>query len=92
MKSEEYLHILNLAAEVLKKGSGLNGFPAVVVEFSNAWKDAEINIRIKDEGAQQKYQDGIYEFSLNEPISKRQYESCVKHLEELIGRTKSFDE
>ena len=46
MKSEEFLHILNLMAEVLKKGSRLNGFPAAVAEFLNLWKEAETNILV----------------------------------------------
>lgn len=92
MKTEEYLHILMMTAQIQKKGCGMEGYPAVSVDISNGWKNAEMNIRIKDDGDQQRFYDGVYEFPLNEPTSRRHYEDCVKHLEELIEKTKSFGE
>lgn len=92
MKTEEYLHILTITAQIQRKGCGSDGYPAISVEISNGWRDAELSVRIKDEGYQQRFEDGIYVFPLNGPTSRRQYESCMRHLEELIEKTKGFGE
>ena len=91
MEEKELLGLLELALKIIKNDCNKPGTPYVEVTLSNY--GTNICFRVKDSGfiTELPY-DGIYEFDFDVPLSRRMYDSCKNHLQELSDRMKGFGE
>ena len=89
MKKDELFKLLNVALDIQEMGEGVNGFPFVLVSFSNYGE--EIRIEIMDEGFRGNAPyDGCYVFKHSVKPSKRVYNTCLEHLKEMKEKAESF--
>lgn len=91
MEREKIHKILDSVLDIVEKGKGENEFPFVKFTVSNF--PAYIDLSMMDSGFKKgRPFDGMYDFGIIGSESKRKYETCLRHLEELKTKVEGFSQ